>query len=980
MDPTAETNRQRVVKFVQELLLEEADRSGITPSLIAGQIDVVLRMRPRWGDLLDRDAVTDELIRRFSLWIGRDSTLKSEEGHLAWLDAARKREWRYWQRYSEWLERSLSFRAVDALDRSTDAVLGLLEDPVRNDAWDRRGLVVGHVQSGKTANYTGLICKAADAGYKIVIVLAGLHNNLRSQTQMRLDEGFLGYETAPTPIDIRIIGVGEIDGDPGIRPNYATNRSNSGDFNTRLAGGLGISPEQRPWLFVVKKNKIVLERLLRWVRNHVANTHDSRTGRRIVTNLPLLLIDDEADHASVDTREQIFGEDGRPDEEHQPTAINGLIRRLLHTFSRKAYVGYTATPFANIFIHERGETLDEGSDLFPASFIINLAASSSYVGPAKLFGLRTGVGREGGLPLVRPVSDHVSQDGLSGWMPPKHPNGHKPFFNDEDRLPPSLETAIDAFLLACAARRVRGQGDQHMSMLVHVTRFNSVQSAVHRQVVEHLRGLRQRLQRGIVNAEVLKRLRTLWETDFVPTTAAVRVLYPDLGAEEARWDEIADALPDAVSDIEVRKINGLAKDALDYAESGGTGLKVIAIGGDKLARGLTLEGLCVSYFLRASRMYDTLMQMGRWFGYRPGYLDLCRLFSTADLVEWFGHIADAAEELCEEFDLMEASGATPRQYGLKVQSHPVLMVTSRLKMRTARNLMLSFSGHSVETVALYRNPGILERNLGALKQLLSSMGEPSEVNPVRPRGDVSHRWEGYLWNAVAVAEVLDFLSAYKTHPDAYQVNSSLLAEFIQSTASGAAGELTRWTVALIGGGDGEGLPLLNDLSVKMLQRSKKLVEGDRYSIGRLLSPRDEAIDLDERAWDAALTATRQTWRADPGRLQDSQPEVPSGPAIRRIRGFGADDVRRPPRARPASTLCSRPGEGRRESSDGGAGGSRLRHELSQQPVRREGRVRSEQRLMAAGIWLQRVSGTPWSELSQGLAAFGSRFLGKASLA
>jgi hypothetical protein len=751
-------------------------------------------------------------------------------------------------------------------------------------------LVVGHVQSGKTANYTGLICKAADAGYKIIIVLAGLHNNLRSQTQMRLDEGFLGYETAPTPDDIRIIGVGEIDGDPGIRPNYATNRSNNGDFNTRLATSLGISPEQRPWLFVVKKNKTVLERLLRWVRNHVANTHDTNTGRKIVTNLPLLLIDDEADHASVDTGEQVFGEDGRPDEEHQPTAINGLIRRLLHTFSRKAYVGYTATPFANIFIHERGETRGEGPDLFPASFIINLAASSSYVGPAMVFGLRTGVGREGGLPLVRPVSDHVSQDGLSGWMPPKHRNGHQPLFNAEDRLPPSLETAIDAFLLACAARRVWGQGDQHAaSMLIHVTRFNSVQNAVHRQVVEHLRGLRQRLQRGIGNAEVLKRLRALWETDFVPTTAAVRAQHPDLGAEEARWDEIADTLPEAVSDIEVRKINGTAKDALDYAENSANGLKVIAIGGDKLARGLTLEGLCVSYFLRASRMYDTLMQMGRWFGYRPGYLDLCRLFSTADLVEWFGHITDAAEELCEEFDLMEASGATPRQYGLKVQSHPVLMVTSRLKMRTARNLMLSFSGHSVETVALYRNPGILERNLGALKQLLTRMGEPSEVNPVRSRGDVSQKWEGYLWDPVAVAEVLDFLSAYRTHPDAYKVNSALLAEFIQSTA--AAGELTRWTIALIGGGDGGRLPLLGDLSVEMLQRTKKgPVAGDRYSIGRLLSPRDEAIDLDKRAWEAALTVTRQTWRADPGRLQDSEPEVPSGPAIRRIRGFGADGV------------------------------------------------------------------------------------------
>ena len=167
--------------------------------------------------------------------------LRSDAGHVPWLNASRRRDWRYWQRYREWLERKLSFRAVEALDRSSDTILGLLEDPTRDGPWDRRGLVVGHVQSGKTGNYTGLICKAADAGYKIIIVLAGLHNNLRSQTQMRLDEGFLGFETKPVADEIRIIGVGEIDGDPAIRPNYATNRSEKGDFQHQLSRRISAS-------------------------------------------------------------------------------------------------------------------------------------------------------------------------------------------------------------------------------------------------------------------------------------------------------------------------------------------------------------------------------------------------------------------------------------------------------------------------------------------------------------------------------------------------------------------------------------------------------------------------------------------------------------------------------------------------------------------------------------------------------------------
>ena len=258
----------------------------------------------------------------------------------------------------------MSVTAVDALDKSTDQILGWMEDPDRAGAWDRRGLVVGHVQSGKTANYSGLICKAADSGYKIIVFLAGLHNNLRSQTQIRLEEGFLGYETSATGDIVKLIGVGEHGRDFEIKPNCATNRTNNGDFNTKIAKHLAITPEQRPWLFVVKKHKVVLERLLKWIRGHVADATDEH-GKRFVSNLPLLLIDDEADHASVDTGEQHIGADGNPDEDHEPKAINSRIRKILNTFAKKAYVGYTATPFANIFIHRQNETPEEGPDLFP---------------------------------------------------------------------------------------------------------------------------------------------------------------------------------------------------------------------------------------------------------------------------------------------------------------------------------------------------------------------------------------------------------------------------------------------------------------------------------------------------------------------------------------------------------------------------------------------------------------------------------------
>ena len=875
----ASATEQTIIKLAQELLLAEVETTSVTPAAIGRIIDRIISLKPSWKDGIDRDTVTDELIRRFSLWIGQDTALRNAEGHKEWLKQGLKRDWRYWQRYREWLERKLSYKAVEALDRSTDLVLALLENPLRDGGWDRRGLVVGHVQSGKTSHYSGLICKAADAGYKIIIVLAGMHNNLRSQTQLRLDEAFLGYKTSAIDGNALLpIGVGEIDSDQSIRPNYATNRTETGDFNINIARNLGITPEQRPWLFVVKKNKTVLTRLLGWVRNHVVDATDKETDRPVVTRLPLLLIDDEADNASVDTKEILVDENGKPDEDHEPTAINRLVRSILHSFSRSAHVGYTATPFANIFIHEQGRTLDEGADLFPEAFIISLAAPSNYVGPAAVFGSQGENGRSGGLPLVRHVTDFAQ------WMPTRHKNGHRPRHEGKADLPPSLSEAINSFLLSCALRQLRRQGREHCSMLVHVTRFVSVQQAVFTQIEERVHHTKQRLERRIGHEPLLSELRTLWANDFAPTTASMTDEFPDLDRyRTVRWEEVEAALTEVVAEIQVRMINGTAKDALDYADNEEVGLKVIAIGGDKLSRGLTLEGLTTSYFLRASKMYDTLMQMGRWFGYRPGYIDICRLYTTDDLVEWFEHIGNASEELRDEFDFMAASGATPREYGLKVQSHPVLMVTSRLKMRTARNLALSFSGNLLETVTFHREPDILQRNLDAARRLLAKLGK-SLPDPERRHGGRT-TWKGsHLWEGVDAGEVIDFLDAYRSHPEAHKVNSDLLAEFIRSLVR--ENELTDWTVALIGAGRGKGdhLAFHEGLKVKMLERTAHGRHPDRYSIGRLMSPRDEAIDLDEAAWNEALVETRRAYHDDPGRNRSpTEPDAPNGPAIRKVR-------------------------------------------------------------------------------------------------
>ena len=857
-------------------------QDAITPEMIETELAKLALVMKEQFALIDREALVSELIRRSSRTVGSNATLSSGEDHVHWLDNERKAGWAYWRRYSEFMEARISWTALDALDIATDEALSQLEDPTREGAWDRRGLVVGHVQSGKTGHYTGLICKAADAGYKIIIVLAGLHNNLRAQTQIRLDEGFLGFATIAAAEALPAVGVGLIDGDISIRPNAATNRSERGDFTSAVAAKMNISPEQRPWLFVVKKNKTVLERLLHWICNRVADQTDPETGRKVVTKLPLLVIDDESDHGSVDTGEDIVDESGKPDIEHQPTTTNKLIRSVLHHFSRKAYIGYTATPFANIFIHDRGETQECGPDLFPAAFITNLAAPSNYVGPGRVFSSESGISDN--LPLVRPLADKEFQ----AWMPKRHRNGHCPRWKNENRIPDSLAEAIRSFIYACAVRKLRGQGNSHSSMLVHVTRFTVVQNAVVNQVADYLRDLRGRYTRSIDLKALESFMRVEYETVFLPGMRQIRGELVDGDRfDDFEWVDLRVVLPDVLSDIHVREINGTAKDALDYTENESTGLKVIAIGGDKLARGLTLEGLCTSYFLRTTRMYDTLMQMGRWFGYRDGYLDVCRMYTSEEIVEWYGHIADAAEELRQEFDNMVAAGATPRQFGLRVRSHSVLTVTSRAKMRNARAMQLTYAGDLLQTIVFQKRKDHITANFEAAERFIEALGPSLNLNQqcFIPAGQ---KWNGHLWRRVPSLSVISFLREYRTHPASFRIMSPLIADFIEEMNNDS--ELVNWTVALIGKESGSDVSFrsVGGRFISMLQRKRTATNhADRYSIKTLISPRDQAIDLTEAEWTAALKLSRETWRNDTDRNEGKEPpSEPRGPQIRQILGEG----------------------------------------------------------------------------------------------
>ncbi len=715
-------------------------------------------------------------------------------------------------------------------------VLERLEDPKRAGPWDRRGMVVGSVQSGKTANYTGLINKALDAGYKLIIVLAGIHSNLRSQTQLRIDEGVIGFDTQKdrklSP-DNRWIGVGQTPG-PRLRITALTNSAENGDFNRNSTPGL-LSLGGDPVILVVKKNSRVLKNLLAAVLPSIG-PNAAESDKRRIKDVPLLLVDDEADNASINVKVR----KDEDEEENRVSAINGRIRELLSCFEKVAYVGYTATPFANIFINPDARTEKHDDDIFPRSFIINVKAPSNYIGPTKVFGLDgdedTNIEAAEGLPIIRPAED--------GTQPNAFPIGHNKD-HTPTLLPASLREAIRTFLLAAAARRARGQSAKHCSMLIHVTRFVAVQEKVSALVSEELKSLVDRIANGDGSRKpsLIDELKQQWESDFTLTSTA---LASEAG-KKLSWREVAGSLYPATSKISVVTVNGYAKEALDYKEHDAIGRSVIAIGGDKLSRGLTLEGLTVSYFLRTTRMYDTLMQMGRWFGYRPGYLDLCRLYTTDELTQWYRHIALAEAELRREFDYMAKAGLTPENYGLRVRTHPDGMIITALnKMGWNKRVELSCAGTLVQTAHLPKDARIVQ-NAVRTETFLCSL-------PVNPAALADR---AMIWREISPEAVADYLAgmAYPVH--SMRMEGTDLAAFIRK--QNQQGELVRWTVVLLSNSQTKADERRDFAGhrIGFFQRNPAFQTATDYALKKanILSPRDESLDLADFRLTPALADT-----------------------------------------------------------------------------------------------------------------------------
>lgn len=765
--------------------------------------------------------------------------------------AADEIQFRFWNRYKKYLLniKGLNSDTVNKLDEITDDILERIENPRdRNRSFDRRGLVVGYVQSGKTANFTGVINKSIDCGYKVIIVLSGMHKNLRSQTQMRIDEEVIGRDTSELA-EVKRIGVTTLPNERYINVDTFTTQDDGGDFTRSFAQQVGgIQPgSDRPMLLVVKKNVSVLKNLVRYFRESLGTLDQefittNADNQSVLNNLPLLLIDDEADQASPNTRAP-SNDNGELD----PTAINKCIRELLNLFNQKAYIGYTATPFANIFIHHEIQHSVLGKDLFPSSFIISMEAPSNYFGPVKVFGLNDDE-TEQGLPIHIPVLD--ASLAHSDFLPLRHKSDAVP-----DHIPASMKEAIKSFILSSAIRRIRGQGNKHNTMLIHCTRYNDIQNAIGRYVEEEF----NRLREGIINddADILRELSELWQRDYIKISTA-------MNQPVNSWNQVKENLKSAVLKMERRPhvVNGSAGDILDYKNRETTGLSVIAIGGDKLSRGLTLEGLTVSYFTRASTLYDTLMQMGRWFGYRNGFEDLCRIYTTVDLYSWYRHISTAFEKLRNEFLIMSRHKATPMEFGLRVLSHPDMMETNAMKMRHSDTMKLKYQGTLTETTTIANNITTITSNYNVTEEFVASLGTPNV--------DSSRR---IIWKDVSVNHILRFFNDFITFKGLPAANSYRIAEYIKLQINKHGPELLNWNVVLVTRmrDKEDQLFEFGGQRIAPLSRTISRPLSDTVFIQRVISKTDELLDFTKREIEAANTAKELDIRDTPAESRDAGP-------------------------------------------------------------------------------------------------------------
>jgi hypothetical protein len=730
---------------------------------------------------------TEDLLREVILKVEKELEKK---GDIIWTDppSLDGRPYRFnwylgpkdsshrWNRFMSGLQNEghIGEETLEDLNKSTTQILNYMPNPKAfGSSFSSRGLVMGHVQSGKTTNFLGLMAKAADEGYRLIIVLSGVTNNLRSQTQQRLEAAIdLGQWYKLTEID----------------SDFQRNKANA---QVLLSNG------GQKNIAVVKKNKSRLVSLYKWLESASAATRKA---------LPVLIIDDECDQATVNTGT-----------EAKRNAINKALMDILDPsfLPRNSYVGYSATPFANIL----ADTTDVGG-IYPKDFVVSLKASPGYFGAAKLFGTDILEGDEDA-PQAANIVRNIPESEAEIVCPPKKRADAEKW---EPVMQAELEKSIMWFVLATATRWARGDQDKWSTMMVHTSSNIKPHEKTHKMISAYIQGLESTWD----SPQTLDKFETLWSDEIDIASG----LEPE---HDRSWKEAKKHIGSVISNVHVITDNSRSLDRLNY----GSEVRphpVIVVGGNTLARGLTLNGLVSSYFVRTSNAYDSLMQMGRWFGYRPRYADLQRIWMANDpprrTAYWFKELSLVEEEIRQQIEIYAREGRSPSELGIKIKNLPGMAITAAAKMKSAMIAQIGFGSTRHQTILFRHEIEAQTLNQELVKNFVADVGHDKFLN----------NGEGGLVALGLSSElIIKFLSDYQMHPDTRTMKSDLVNKYIENLNS--EGELKTWNVALYSNQKGaKEFDLGSGLKVRMANRSKLPGDSETLNIKTLISLGDMVAD------------------------------------------------------------------------------------------------------------------------------------------
>ena len=683
-------------------------------------------------------------------------------------------KWNQWNVYSNYLKTEKKFNddSIKAIGELADKIIDRLEDPERESEIKVKGLLMGEVQSGKTGTYMSVLHKAADVGWRFIIVLSGLTDDLRFQTQQRINSDFIGY-TLSSRTDRQNCGIRAVSKKYDYIGFEPLTTSHEDFAQSKLSKNIE-DRKDRLYIAVCKKNSQILKNLLKWLGADPKNPETNADRREIAKKIPCLIVDDEADQASPNTKKA----------EQEFTAVNGAIRNLLNFFNKSAYLAVTATPYANIFINPQFDYTKEKyelPDLFPKNFIFVKNTPVGYTGVHQLFG-------------ADEFDEETEADNFKNKLEEKvvitidHTDEEifrKPLKKDDiiEKLPPSLVTSLRYYFCCCVFKEITI--DSHVSMLAHIDYRKEHHKTISGLITEFYENEFNaiKLECGLSEFELennarFRAYKEIWEKSCFSKSASLKTDTFESLSSKTFKEVWKNHLIKAIEKIRIETINSDYKgeklaDIYDKYKNS----KLILVGGYALSRGITIEGLCVTYLARKSATIDTLLQMGRFFGFRGYDIKIMKIWLSQNIKEMFEEADLAQQEFIQQVRIMNDHDQTPSSFGFKIHQSPAylkLRIAARNKMYHSKDLVLdaNIAGYPLQSAKLPFETDLLEKNRRVVCAFIDDLNNNFSVTNIK-----NEIYSDFVWRNVDSQRISKLISDFTAYGYG-DINSATIADHI----------------------------------------------------------------------------------------------------------------------------------------------------------------------------------------------------------